>query len=223
MVSKFFCRNLSVSQVKQYVTSLFSMKVNVLFVALITCYCGFFLLFFFVGGGTGGLRRSDRVGRFLVQTPLVDRMGLGNTTSLGGPQWLSQWLSPGAWGCLLDNGPKLAVTQQTTLKKYLVIQILPIQDYEVTWLHRFARKNWRNQELNVCGSQHMYYPDFTDKVPIFQTSNARMYGWMWVFSQFTCYWQLALKQNIHWNAATVVLTIWICQSLNCLGRSLILE
>ena len=59
-------------------------------------------------------KRCDQ-NRFPVRTPLGARSGLGTQPRYEAPGDLRveyvkrKWLTSGEWGCLLDNGPKLAV------------------------------------------------------------------------------------------------------------------
>ena len=64
-----------------------------------------------------GLRRSDQNRKVPVQTQLGALLGLGVQPRYDAPgdhpaQYVKRkWVTSGEWGCLLDNGPMLAVGQ----------------------------------------------------------------------------------------------------------------
>ena len=64
-----------------------------------------------------------RIGRFPFRTLLGTRPGLGTQPRYEAPGDLRveyvkrKWLTSGEWGCLLDNGPKLAVGKPNSSQK----------------------------------------------------------------------------------------------------------
>ena len=76
-----------------------------------------FLSGYFWGEWPSGLRRCSKNRKVLGSNPTRHLAGLRDPTSLQDSWWplgrkcKTQWVVLGEWGCLVDNGPKLAMRQ----------------------------------------------------------------------------------------------------------------